>query len=152
MRNNSLPACVVTIFYDGQCPVCCRFLAWVNDHWPTQDDSSPQLTAISTHSATLAQEFPKIAEQRQLTKQILVMSPSAKVYGGLQAVGLIFKYLPKFPYKLLGHLLFNPVIATLGTPFYRLFAANRQRISQWLGMRLPASSCASKDQCESNFI
>jgi len=132
--------------------VCCQFLAWVSRNWPQGPDRGAQLEAISTHSPDLGDRFPEIAQRRQTARQILVMDASGIIYGGLRGVGLILQHLRGWALRGSGHLLFNPVMAALGTPFYKLFAANRHRLSRIFGLRSAAISCDENNVCSGKMV
>lgn len=113
--------------FDGACGLCRAFVRWAQARvggqpirWLAYQDAEFAALPVSVTLAEAARSFVWIG-------------PEGKKYTGARAVFQLFRHL-RWPWRLAGWLLANPLAAVLAEPFYRLVARYRRRISAWLGL------------------
>ncbi len=118
---------MATVIYDGECGICNETRAWAEAR-----DVAEQLVFVPFQTADLDSLSPGLT-RHMTSRMAYFVRPDGARFGGARAVFETLKRLPGV-WGVLGWLGANPVISTLVEPFYRLFAANRHRVSAWLGL------------------
>jgi predicted DCC family thiol-disulfide oxidoreductase YuxK len=112
----------LTVFYDQQCPLCCRTVLIFNhfDILRTVDFKSAQ---------QFAQDYPQLAHltEKQLLADLYAIDNQGQIFAGVSTYAQILISM-RYP-ALIGGLLKLPVISGFANQKYRKIADNRARIS-----------------------
>lgn len=131
---------VPVVIYDGNCAFCQdqvhRLHGW----------SGKRLAFVSLHDPIVAQRFPDLTHD-QLMKQMYVVTPDGRAYGGADAIRFLSRHLPKlwwlFP---LVHIPFSRPIVQWG---YDWIARRRYRIRGRVDS--PSEGDCATGSCEVHF-
>lgn len=115
------------VIYDGDCGICNATAEWIEAH-----DTGERLDCIPFQTAELQAISPGLTPE-MASRMAWIVNSKGRRYGGSRAVFEILKRLPGVC-GAMGWLGANPIICLLVEPFYRLFAANRHRVSAMLGL------------------
>lgn len=124
------------VIYDGECGVCneCRL-------WTEARDRGGRLAFVASQTADLPAISPGLTRAMTLRMAYFVRADGAR-YGCALAIFETLKRLPGI-WGALGWIGANPAISLLCEPYYRIFAANRHRVSAMLGLtmcRVPSAA------------
>jgi predicted DCC family thiol-disulfide oxidoreductase YuxK len=117
------------LLYDGDCGVC-GHLAGV----AAAMDRKHKFT-IEPYQAFSDADLERFGiTYAKCAKRLYAISPRGRAYGG--ALGVNYFLWDKFPWSVLVFIVYLlPILLPLEIIGYRLFAINRGRISEWLGMK-----------------
>ena len=116
-----------TVVFDGECGICNETRIWLEarDRGTRLQFVPYQTTDLDALSAGLTSD--------EASRMAFYVYPNGRRVGGARAIYLALKALPG-AWRVVGTIgAFHP-ISWLSEPFYRLVAANRSRISGWLGL------------------
>jgi predicted DCC family thiol-disulfide oxidoreductase YuxK len=125
MDTASLPQDVV--IFDGDCGICNATREWAEAR-----DRAGHLRFVPFQSADLDAVSPGLTAGMAGRMAWLITSGGRR-FGGARAIFMILTRLPGV-WPLLGAVGAFPPVNLLCEPFYRVIAANRSRISGWLGL------------------
>lgn len=131
------------IIYDGECGICDRARLWTS----ARIKSGEFVFIPYQDFEQLDSELP-FGKDKASKAVVMVDRVRMKHYFGARAAFEIMKLLPGI-YGFIGSLLSNSFVAALAAPFYRLIAANRRKISIWMGLK--ACALRPKDHLPSNI-
>jgi predicted DCC family thiol-disulfide oxidoreductase YuxK len=132
----------VMVIYDGDCGICNESRAWAEAR-----DRAERLEFVPFQTADLGAISPGLTPE-MASRMAYFVRPDGSRHGGARAVFETLKRLPGV-WGIIGWIGANPVISGVVEPFYRLFAANRHRVSAWLGLavcRIPPRELKKEDQ------
>ncbi len=115
------------VVYDGSCGVCQAFADAV-----VRRDRFERLEFLPFQTADLERLSPGLTEA-MATSAMYILTERGLRYGGARAVFESLRLLPG-PLGALGRVMALAPLSLAAEPFYRLFAANRHRVSGILGI------------------
>jgi predicted DCC family thiol-disulfide oxidoreductase YuxK len=123
--------------FDGACGVCTASVQWVQ-----RRDVAGRLACLPYQTADLDSISPGLTEEMANRAAYFVRGDGHR-FRGARAVFEALRRLPGV-WKLVGTVGALAPVSLLCEPVYRLFAANRTRISIWLGLTACAVPVASR--------
>jgi predicted DCC family thiol-disulfide oxidoreductase YuxK len=128
------------VIYDGDCGICNESRAWAEAR-----DRAERIDFLPFQTADLGAISPGLTRE-MAGRMAYFVCPDGSRHGGARAVFETLKRLPGV-WGIIGRVGANPVISSVVEPFYRVFAANRHRVSAWLGLavcRVPPRQLKAK--------
>jgi predicted DCC family thiol-disulfide oxidoreductase YuxK len=115
------------VIYDGECGVCNT-----SREWAEARDRARRLTFVPFQHIDPQVLSPGL-NRTMIRRMAWLIAPDGRRYGGARCIYETLKRLPGV-WGVIGWLGANPVISLIAEPFYRVFAANRHRVSAMLGL------------------
>lgn len=116
-----------TVIYDGDCGIC-RVLK----DWAEGRNAAENMDFIAFQSGNLEGISPGLTPELA-SKALCFVGSDGRRFHGARAVFETMRRLPGI-LGILGRVLSFPPLSVLAEPFYHLFARNRERFSDWLGL------------------
>ena len=124
---------ILTIFYDGQCPLCMAEMRQLKHH-----DRQGNILFVNLHSENLIEEYPHIDPVK--ANQILHgQLDSGELLLGLDVTCKAWQLVGKHTWL---KILRWPVVRILSDAIYLLFARYRNKISYIVTGTAPCTSCS----------
>ena len=116
-----------TVVFDGDCGVCTALKNWVEKR-----DEDGRLRFVGFQDAHLEQVAASLTYE-MASQALTFVRHDGRLFRGARGA---FEILRRLPGALgwLGSILSFPLLSLAAEPFYRLFASQRGRVSQWLGL------------------
>jgi predicted DCC family thiol-disulfide oxidoreductase YuxK len=112
------------LIYDGQCPVCARTIAWIQEH-----QKKDAFEFLPCQSDDVRKRYPSVKQAVCMQAMQLVL-PDGAIVSGEKALPEILKRLKR--YSSAAELFKLPGTDTISRAFYRWFADNRYHIANVL--------------------
>jgi len=122
----------LTIFYDGQCPLCMAEMRQLKKH-----DASAQLVLVDLHDADLAANYPHIHKPNAMRMLHAQLENGAMLYG-LDVTCKAWSIVGRHRWLAI---LRWPLIRTLADRVYLLFARYRGQLAYLLTGKSHCDSC-----------
>ena len=130
---------MVTVIYDGECPLCKRARAWLMAHalegafefLPCQSDARKSRYGFM--------------EERACMEAMQVVLPNGEVYAGDKALPHVLKRLKRWHW--LAYLFRIPGVTWVSPVVYRCIARNRYALSTLISRKGDESECDSDPTC-----
>lgn len=119
----------VTLFYDADCGFCQASVDWL-----VQRGRPGTFETIAYQDEERMSRYPMI-DRTLADKGIQALGEDGKLWKKASATGFCLTHLPRWEW--LGSFILCPMVEPFAALGYALVAANRQRISRWMGR----SSC-----------
>ncbi|MBS3797734.1 MULTISPECIES: DUF393 domain-containing protein [unclassified Pseudoalteromonas] len=123
---------MLTLFYDGNCPLCTAEIRKLKGY-----DQCGALALVDINSDEDLSRYPMI-DYHAANATLHAIDENGRVLLGLDANVAVWRAVGKYPWL---RVLRWPLIRIVADCCYRIFANNRHRIAGWLSAR----SC--KEQC-----
>jgi predicted DCC family thiol-disulfide oxidoreductase YuxK len=129
------------LIFDGACGICTAAAEWVR-----RRDTAGRLLIVPYQHADPARLSPGLTAQ-MCSRSAYLVWPDGRRWRGARAIFGALRHLPGV-WSLIGVVGALPPLYLLAEPFYRLVAANRTRVSRWLGLTAcavpPGSNAAER--------
>ncbi len=114
-----------TLFYDADCGFCQGSVEWLLAR-ARPDTFDP----VAYQDDEGMRKFPMV-DRTFVVKGIQVLRPDGELWAKAPASGYCLTLVPGWEW--LGHFILCPLVAPFAAVGYAIVAANRQRISRWMG-------------------
>ena len=122
----------LTLFYDGQCPLCLREMQQLQHH-----DRKGLIYLVDIHSDEMHMKFPMI-DKNQASNMLHAMRSDGSMLYGLDVTCTAWNLVGKHKWLKILRL---PVLRVIADAFYLLFARHRYTISGLLTGKQRCESC-----------